>query len=84
MPLSSAELSYVVIQSVGASVDFDLGDQLNVEPDQYCLPNWDTSPSILYDFLDHTILSEESIMESMAIRDQDWEDMHHHSSFLPD
>ena len=38
MSLSSVELSYVVIQSAGESIDPDLGNQLDREPDQYYFP----------------------------------------------
>ena len=42
------------------------------------------SPSILHDFLDNFMPSDEAIMQSMVIEDRPWENMHHHWSFLHD
>lgn len=72
-----------MIQLVKAFVNPNLDDQLERELDQYCFPNWVSSPYVLHDFLHHIMPSEKYNMEAMADGDQPWEDMHHHLHFLP-
>jgi hypothetical protein len=45
---------------------------------------WATSFSCSHDFLDETFPSDEAIIEAMNGSDKPWDDMHHHSYFLPE
>jgi hypothetical protein len=45
---------------------------------------WATSSSCSHDCLYETLPSDEAIVEAMNGSDKPWDDMHHHSYFLPD
>jgi hypothetical protein len=62
----------------------DPNASLDVELDQYSLPNWVVSPSTSHDFINNVLPLDEAIMESMALGDRPWEDSHNGSFFLPD
>jgi hypothetical protein len=81
MPLSLAKLSYLVMQSEFESTFcFSQENELN----QYSLPEWvDISSSSSHDFLNDTLLSDESILKAMMLSERPWEDNHHRSSILP-
>ena len=54
------------------------------ELDLYSLPEWVAIPSFLsHDFFNDVLLSDEAIIEAMALRERSWEDNHHQSSVLP-
>lgn len=78
IPLSVVEISYQMIQS--ESFDIYSSDQQDVELDQYSIPNWVTSPTISYDYLNDF---SNNCGEVMALWESPWGDMHHWSSFLP-
>ena len=80
MPLSPTELSYSAIRcETESNVCFSRDNEL----DQYSLPKWADIPSSPYhDFLSDTLLSDESILESMMLSERPWEDNHHRSSVL--
>ena len=81
MSLSSAELSYSMIQSESEStVYFSQENELN----QYSLSKWEDIPfSSSHEFLSDTLLSDEAILEAMMLNEWPWEDNHHRSSILP-
>jgi hypothetical protein len=54
------------------------------EEDHVLKPIWATSSSFSHDFLDDTLPSDEEIIEAMNGSDRPWDDMHHHSYFLPE
>jgi len=75
MPLSSAEKMYSVIQSKSVS---NICPPMEGELDLYSLPEWVDIPSSLsHDFLNDVLLSDEAIIEAMALRERPWEDNHH-------
>jgi len=45
---------------------------------------WATSLSCSHDYLDENFPPDEAIIESMNGSDKPWDDMHHHSYFLPE
>jgi hypothetical protein len=45
---------------------------------------WATSLSCSHDCLDGTFLLDEAIIEAMNGSNNPWDDMHHHSYFLPE
>jgi hypothetical protein len=47
-------------------------------------PMWATLSYCSHDFLDETFPLDESIIEDMNGSDKPWDDMHHHSYFLPE
>jgi hypothetical protein len=53
------------------------------EEDPILKPVWDTSSYFSHDCLDDTLPSDEGIVEAMNGSDRPWDDMHHHSYFLP-
>ena len=54
------------------------------ELDPYSLPEWAAIPSSSsHDFLNDVLLSDEAIIEAMALSERLWEDNHHRSSVVP-
>ena len=48
------------------------------------MPEWANIPSSSsHDFLNDVLLSDEAIIEAMALSERPWEDNHHRSSVLP-
>ena len=81
MPLSLVEKTYSAIQSEYVSA---ICPPLENELDQYSLPEWvDIPSSSSHDFLSDALLSDEAILEAMALSERPWEDNHHRSSVLP-
>ena len=75
MPLSSAEKTYSAIQSVFVSY---ICPPTEDELDPYSLPEWVAIPSSSsHDFLNDVLLSDEVIIEAMALSEGPWEDNHH-------
>jgi hypothetical protein len=54
------------------------------EEDHVLKPIWATSSSCSHDCLNDTLTFDEAILEAMNGLDRPWDDMHHHSYFLPD
>jgi hypothetical protein len=54
------------------------------EEDPVLEPLWATSSSCSRDCLDGTFSSDEAIIEAMNGSDRPFDDMHHHSYFLPE
>jgi hypothetical protein len=82
MPLSAIEIAYQVV--LDSSADNDLLPRRQDEEDPILRPVWATSLSCSHDFLDETLPSEEAIIKAMNGSDKPWDDMHHHSYFLPE
>jgi hypothetical protein len=82
MPLSAVEIAYQVV--LDSSTDLDLVTSLTGEEDPILEPLWATSSSCSHDFLDETFPSDEAIIEAINGSDKPWDDMYHHSYFLPE
>ena len=81
MPLSSVEKTYSTIQSQSI---YHICPPTEGELDPYSLPEWVYIPSSSsHDFLNDVLLSDEAIIEAMALSERPWEDNHHRSSVLP-
>ena len=81
MLLSPAEKTYSAIQSESVS---NICPPIKGELDLYSLPEWEDIPSSSsHDFLNDILLSEEEIIEAMAVSERPWGDTHHLSSILP-
>jgi hypothetical protein len=79
MPLSPVEVEYDAIQSTSPSLD----NQHLLASTPYFLTSWLDSLSSTFDFNQPIFPSDESIMEMLSIEEAQWDDNHHHSSFLP-
>jgi len=75
------ELEYHAIQM--AFEDANLARPTEGAYDPYISPYCAIVPPSSCDFLDSVLPSDEAIMETMIGSDQPWEEMHHHSCFLP-
>jgi hypothetical protein len=75
MPLSSAEASYVSIQSTSPSLD----DQHLLAPDSYSMPSRLSSLSSAIEYISPIFPSDESIMEMLRIDELPQDDNHHRS-----
>ena len=62
----------------------DPNQPLDLELDQFSLPNWAKDSPLSHDFLNNVLPLDEAIMEVMAFTNRPWEDLHHRSSFLQD
>ena len=82
MLLSASKIVYQVV--LDSSADPDLVTSPTDEEDPVLRPVWTTSLSCLHDCLDETLTSNEAILEAMNGSDRPWDDMHHHSYFLPE
>ena len=56
---------------------------LDLELDQFSLPNWAKNSPLSHDFLENVLPSDEVVMEVMTLTEWPWEELHHHTSFLP-
>ena len=79
-PMSIAELSY---QSIVNSTDNHPTPFSQEELDGDVALAWTLDSTSALDCLDIVLPSEEEILEAMMGVDQPWEDLHHHSYFLP-
>lgn len=79
-PMSAAELSY---QSIVNSIDNHPTPFSEEELDGDVTPAWTLDSTSTLDCLDTVLPSEEAIFEAMMGVDRPWEDLHHHSYFLP-
>jgi hypothetical protein len=77
MPLSVANIVYQVV--LDSFVDPDPIPSPMDEENLMSRHVWATSLSCSHDFLNETLPSDEAINGS----DKPWDDMHHHSYFLP-
>ena len=84
MALSPIKKSYMAILSEEPPAEINPNQPLDLELGQFSLPNWAKDSPLSHDFLENVLPSDEVIMEVMALTEQPWEDLHHHSSFLPD
>jgi hypothetical protein len=82
MPLSTTEIVYQVV--FDSSTDLDPVPSLKDEEDPFLRPMWATLLSCSDDFLDGNFPSDKAIIESINGFDKPWDDMHHHSYFLPE
>lgn len=81
MPLSPDEETYSAIHSESVS---HICPPTEGELDQYSFPEWADIPSFSsHDFLNDILLSDEAIIETLALSERSWEDNHHRSSILP-
>jgi hypothetical protein len=76
------EVVYQVVLNTTADPD-PVSSQMD-EEDHVLEPVWATQSSCSHDFLDDTLPSDEAILEAMNGPDRPWDDMHHHSYFLPE
>jgi hypothetical protein len=67
-----------------SSLDLDPVTSPIDEEDPVLNPLWATSSSYSCGNLDETFPSDEAIIEAMNGCDRPWDDMHHHSYFLPE
>ena len=75
MPLSPAEKTYSKIQSESVS---HICPPMVDELDPYSFPEWAAIPSSSsHDFLNDVLLSDEAIIEAMALSERPWEDNYH-------
>jgi hypothetical protein len=82
MPLSAMEIAYQVF--LDSSAYPNPITSLRDEEDPVLKPVWDTLLSCSHDCLDETFSLDEDIIEAMNGSDKPWDDMHHHSYFLPE
>jgi hypothetical protein len=82
MPLSKKEIAYQVV--LDSSIHMDPITSQMDEEDPILKPVWATSSYFSHDFLDDTLPSNELIIEAMNGSNRPWNDMHHHSYFLPE
>jgi hypothetical protein len=69
---------------INTTADPDPFSSQTDEEDLVLEPVWATHSSCSHDFLDNTLPSDEAILEAMNVLDRPWDDMHHHSYFLPE
>jgi hypothetical protein len=81
MPLSTSEIVYQVV--LDSFVVPDPITSQTDEEDPILKPVWATSSSCSHEFLDENFPSDEAIIEAMNGSEKPWDDMHHHSYFLP-
>ena len=84
MPLSPIEKSYMEILSAEPPIEINPNQPLDLELDQFLLPNWVKDSPLSHDFLKNIMPYDKAIMEVMAFIERPWEDLHHRSSFLLD
>jgi hypothetical protein len=82
MPLLTVEIVYQVV--LDSATDPDPIPSLKDEEDLMTRPVWATSLSCSHDCLDGTLSLDEAIIEAINGSDKPWDDMHHHSYFLPE
>jgi len=79
-PMSAAELRY---QSIVNSTDNHSTPFSDEDLDGVVVLAWTLDSTSTMDHLDTVLQSEEEIIEVMIGVDRPWEDLHHHSYFLP-
>jgi hypothetical protein len=67
-----------------ANVELDPFSSQIENEDHVLEPVWALQSSCSHDFLDYTLPSDEAMLEAMYGPDNPWDDMHHHSNFLPE
>ena len=82
IPLLAVEIVYQVF--LDSSADPDPITLPMDEDDPVLRPMWATSLSCSHDCLDETLPLDEAIIEAMNCSNKPWDDMHHHSYFLPE
>jgi hypothetical protein len=82
MPLSVAEIAYQDV--LDSSADPNPITSQTDEEDIFLKPVWASSSSCSHDYLDETFPSDEAIIEAMNGSEKPWDDMNHHSYFLPE
>jgi hypothetical protein len=82
MPLFVVEVVYQSI--LDATTNPDPSSSWKDQVDPILEPVWAIQSSCLHDFLEDTLPSDEAILEAMYGPDRPWDDMHHHSYFLPE
>jgi hypothetical protein len=81
IPLSVAKIVYQVV--LNSTADPNHVSSHIDEEDTILWPIWATSSSCSHDCLDDTLPLDEAMLEDMNGPDRPWDDMHHHSYFLP-
>ena len=84
MPLSPIEKFYMAILAAESPAEINPNQPLDLELDQFSLPNWENNSPLSHDFLENILPSYEAIMEVISLTERPWEDLHHRSSFHPD
>jgi hypothetical protein len=82
IPLSTIEVSYWFV--LNSTANPDLVSLQTDEEDPVLKPVWATQSYFSHDCLDDTLPLDESILEAMNGPNRPWDDMHHHSYFLPE
>jgi hypothetical protein len=82
MPLSASEIVYEV--ALESSIDpYPITLQTDKE-NPIIKTVWATLSSCSHDCLDETLQLDEAIIEAMNGSDKPWDDVHHHSYFIPE
>lgn len=79
-PMSATKLVY---QCIVNSIDFDPIPLPSEDEDGDVAPVWIVDSTSTMDYLNIVLPSDEAILEAMTGVEIPWDDLHHHSYFLP-